>query len=66
MQVTEMHTEVIKHRIKDGGEDGIWETAGMAICLGVVQNYTFQEQDSDIERFENILNDYYKVVIQKR
>ena len=46
MQVTEMHTEVIKHRIKDGGEDGIWETAGMAICLGVVQNYTFQEQAS--------------------
>ena len=42
----EMHTEVHKHKIKDGGEDGIWETAGMAICLGVVQNYTFQEQPS--------------------
>ena len=41
-----MHTEVIKHKIKDGGEDGIWETAGMAICLGVVQNYTFQQQPS--------------------
>ena len=41
-----MHTEVIKHKIKDGGEDGIWETAGMAICLGVVQNYTFQQRPS--------------------
>ena len=40
-----MHTEVIKHRIKDGGEDGIWETAGFAICLGVVQNYTFEESE---------------------
>jgi hypothetical protein len=46
LQVMEMHTEVIKHKIKDGGEDGIWETAGMAICLGVVQNYTFRLQES--------------------
>ena len=39
--VREMHTELIKHNMKEAGEDNIFDTAGMAICLGVVQNYTF-------------------------
>ena len=38
-----MHTELIKHKMRDDGEDNIYDTAGMAICLGVVQNYTFEE-----------------------
>ena len=38
-----MHTELIKHNLKDDGEDNIYDTAGMAICLGVVQNYTFEQ-----------------------
>ena len=41
-----MHTELLKHKMKEDGEDNIYDTAGMAICLGVVQNYTF-EQDTD-------------------
>ena len=40
-----MHTELLKHKMKEDGEDNIYDTAGMAICLGVVQNYTF-EQDT--------------------
>ena len=38
-----MHTELIKHKMREDGEDNIYDTAGMAICLGVVQNYTFEE-----------------------
>lgn len=38
-----MHTELIKHNLKEDGEDNIYDTAGMAICLGVVQNYTFEQ-----------------------
>ena len=38
-----MHTELLKHNLKEDGEDNIFDTAGMAICLGVVQNYTFEE-----------------------
>ena len=38
-----MHTELIKHNLKEDGEDNIFDTAGMAICLGVVQNYTFEQ-----------------------
>ena len=45
-QIREMHTELLKHKMKEDGEDNIYDTAGMAICLGVVQNYTF-EQDTD-------------------
>ena len=41
--IREMHTEVLKHSLTADGEDDIYETAGMAICLGVVQNYTFEE-----------------------
>jgi len=44
-QIREMHTELLKHKMKEDGEDNIYDTAGMAICLGVVQNYTF-EQDT--------------------
>jgi len=41
--IREMHTELIKHKMREDGEDNIYDTAGMAICLGVVQNYTFEE-----------------------
>ena len=37
-----MHGELIKHSMREDGEDNIYDTAGMAICLGVVQNYTFE------------------------
>jgi len=39
LQVREMHTELIKHSLKEDGEDNIYETAGMAICLGVGTNF---------------------------
>lgn len=41
-QIREMHGELIKHSMREDGEDNIYDTAGMAICLGVVQNYTFE------------------------
>eukprot|EP00277_Geminigera_cryophila_P002347 CAMPEP_0179426154 /NCGR_PEP_ID=MMETSP0799-20121207/12577_1 /TAXON_ID=46947 /ORGANISM="Geminigera cryophila, Strain CCMP2564" /LENGTH=450 /DNA_ID=CAMNT_0021200867 /DNA_START=50 /DNA_END=1402 /DNA_ORIENTATION=- len=40
--IREMHGELIKHSMREDGEDNIYDTAGMAICLGVVQNYTFE------------------------
>eukprot|EP00756_Hemistasia_phaeocysticola_P060162 Hpha_TRINITY_DN3787_c0_g1::TRINITY_DN3787_c0_g1_i1::g.23885::m.23885 len=42
--ISEMHTEITKHDLRKGGEEDIFETAGMAICLGVVQNYIFEER----------------------
>eukprot|EP01062_Namystynia_karyoxenos_P080074 TRINITY_DN8567_c0_g1_i6.p1 TRINITY_DN8567_c0_g1~~TRINITY_DN8567_c0_g1_i6.p1 ORF type:complete len:425 (+),score=165.90 TRINITY_DN8567_c0_g1_i6:82-1356(+) len=44
--ISEMHAEVLKHNLRKDGEDEIFETAGMAICLGVVQNYIFEERQS--------------------
>mmetsp|Transcript_51569 Transcript_51569/g.122816 ORF Transcript_51569/g.122816 Transcript_51569/m.122816 type:complete len:415 (-) Transcript_51569:88-1332(-) len=46
--VHEMHKEVAKHSLRDGGEDEIFDTAGMAICLGVVQWYTFAKNAKDV------------------
>lgn len=43
-----MHTELVKHKMKDEGEDNIYDTAGMAICLGVVQRYTFDKDDTGV------------------
>ena len=43
-----MHTELLKHKMKEDGEDNIYDTAGMAICLGVVQNYTFEETPNSV------------------
>jgi hypothetical protein len=39
--IGEMHTELLKHDMRKQGEDDIYETAGMAICMGVVRNYTY-------------------------
>jgi hypothetical protein len=46
-----MHTELLKHDMRKDGEDNIYDTAGMAICLGVVKNYTCSK-NSDTERWE--------------
>eukprot|EP00960_Hanusia_phi_P035049 751456-Hanusia_phi.AAC.2 len=46
--ISEMHTELVKHKMKADGEDNIYDTAGMAICLGVVQRYTFDKDDTGI------------------
>jgi hypothetical protein len=39
--INEMHIEILKHNLRQAGEDDIYETVP-AICLGVVQNYTFE------------------------
>jgi len=39
--VWEMHGEIHKHQLTDDGEEKIYDTSEMAVCLGVVQNYTF-------------------------
>lgn len=36
-----MHGEIHKHQLTDDGEEKIYDTSEMAVCLGVVQNYTF-------------------------
>ena len=38
-----MHIEILKHELHDDGEINILETAEMAVCLGVVQNYTMSK-----------------------
>ena len=43
--VAEMHIEILKHNLKKDGEDDVYETVP-AICLGVVQNYTFSSGDA--------------------
>ena len=43
-----MHGETLKHALKDKtGEDDIYDTAGMAVCLGVVKNYTMYKVGAD-------------------
>eukprot|EP00754_Rhynchopus_humris_P045473 Rhum_TRINITY_DN4932_c0_g1::Rhum_TRINITY_DN4932_c0_g1_i1::g.16149::m.16149 len=43
--VEEMVAEVAKHDLRKGGaESDIFDTAGMAICLGVVGSYTMEER----------------------
>jgi hypothetical protein len=42
-----MHGETLKHALKDkAGEDDIYDTAGMAVCLGVVKNYTMYKVEA--------------------
>jgi hypothetical protein len=42
--IDEMHGEILKHDLKKDGEDDVYETVP-AICLGVVQNYTYELVD---------------------
>jgi hypothetical protein len=43
-----MHGETLKHALKEkAGEDDIYDTAGMAVCLGVVKNYTMYKVEAD-------------------
>ncbi|KAJ9467204.1 hypothetical protein DIPPA_14619 [Diplonema papillatum] len=46
--VTEMDAEIKRHDLKKHGEAEIFDTAGMAICLGVVQNYMMFRDGSDV------------------
>ena len=47
--IDEMHIEILKHNLRKTGEDDIFETVP-AICLGVVQNYTFEAPDGNDAR----------------
>lgn len=41
-----MHGETLKHTFKKNGEEQIYDTAEMAVCLGVVQNYSMTKVPS--------------------
>jgi hypothetical protein len=43
--IAEMHGEIHKHDLKKDGEDDVYETVP-AICLGVVQNYTYTAKEA--------------------
>eukprot|EP00755_Sulcionema_specki_P006259 Sspe_Gene.34976::Locus_16977_Transcript_1_1_Confidence_1.000_Length_986::g.34976::m.34976 len=44
--IHEMIAEVEKHNLRKAGEEDIFDTAGMAICIGVVQGYTVEQRRS--------------------
>mmetsp|Transcript_45638 Transcript_45638/g.114414 ORF Transcript_45638/g.114414 Transcript_45638/m.114414 type:complete len:429 (-) Transcript_45638:134-1420(-) len=46
--VHEMYIELTDHAFHEvSGEDDIFETAGLAVCLGIMQNYTMMPDDNN-------------------